>query len=276
MAVVSVIVPSHHCKHAAQTVEGLFNKTTGEIDGTNIIGYIYLITNKKNNKKYVGQTTVTIENRWRGHVDASKKSPYPICKAIRKYGKNSFTIKKINEASTLEELNLLEPFYIDAYNSLVPNGYNLRLGGNNSLHHSDTKKKMSELKKGQPAWNKGIEHPEETKKKISDAKKGKPSPRKGIKLSDETKEKISKANKGKPGPTKGKKASVETREKISKARLGKGHPHTKEFREQMKGNTFGRVNKGVPKTEETKKKMKEAALKREQRKRDQKFAENLI
>ncbi|QJX73984.1 GIY-YIG catalytic domain-containing protein [Faustovirus] len=33
------------------------------------MGFIYLITNKLNGRQYVGQTTRTIEERWKEHLD---------------------------------------------------------------------------------------------------------------------------------------------------------------------------------------------------------------
>ena len=54
----------------------------------------------------------------------------------------------------------------------------------------------------------------ETKKKMSDAKKGKPR-------SAETRKKLSEAHKGKPSPTKGKHFSEETKNKLSEAHKGK-------------------------------------------------------
>jgi len=52
-------------------------------------GMVYLITNEVNGKHYVGQTTRTVEQRFKEHME----SPYPIGKAIRKYGAENFTIK---------------------------------------------------------------------------------------------------------------------------------------------------------------------------------------
>jgi hypothetical protein len=75
----------------------------------------------------------------------------------------------------------MEIKYIEQYNSLVPNGYNLRLGGNSGRHNAETKQKISDtLKKNyanglvHPRHQLGIPHSEITKKKISEANKGKP------------------------------------------------------------------------------------------------------
>ena len=47
-------------------------------------------------------------------------------------------------ADSQEELDLLEEKYIAEYNSLAPNGYNLRTGGNNSIPGLASRKNMSE------------------------------------------------------------------------------------------------------------------------------------
>ena len=50
------------------------------------MGYIYLIENDINNKKYIGLTTQTIEQRWNQHLRASKYKNYKLYYAMRKYG----------------------------------------------------------------------------------------------------------------------------------------------------------------------------------------------
>ena len=52
-----------------------------------IYGVVYLILNMLNGKKYVGQTTKTVEERFRQHKRCKKGL---IGKAIRKYGKEKF------------------------------------------------------------------------------------------------------------------------------------------------------------------------------------------
>ena len=69
--------------------------------------------------------------------------------------------------------------------------------------------------KGRIPWNKGKHHSDETRKKMSEAKKGK---LKGIKLTDDHRRKISEAKKG-------KHLSDETRKKMSEAMKGKHHSY---------------------------------------------------
>lgn len=94
---------------------------------------IYKITNKINNKIYIGQS-INISERWRAHrsrpfqVNASQYDS-PLYRAIRKYGLGNFTFEVIEECNE-EELNLKEQFYIQKYKSYETNhGYNLTMGG---------------------------------------------------------------------------------------------------------------------------------------------------
>jgi hypothetical protein len=89
--------------------------------------------------------------------------------------------------------------------------------GNNTLfgfkHNEESKKKMSESRKRQKAWNKGITASIELKKKLSQSHIGHP-------VSDETKEKIRKALIGNKH-TQGFKHSNESKMKISNSNKGK-------------------------------------------------------
>lgn len=224
----SISIPSRDEKFLPQTVDDT------------PIGLIYLITNKANGKQYIGQTTRTIEKRWAEHLyDAKRGIAYPICHAIRKYGADGFFVEEIAKAASLEQLNTLEPFYIECCNTLKPNGYNLASGGKNHLVHPDTRAKISSANKGNQ-YCKGRILSDETKAKISAANKGRSSHRKGIKLSDETKAKISASKKGQIPWSKGKPMSAETRSKLSAAKMGKkGTPHTDDFKKKLGERSIG-------------------------------------
>lgn len=92
------------------------------------MGYIYLIENDINNKKYIGLTTQTIEQRWKQHLRASKYKNYKLYYAMRKYGVEHFYIKEIDKAEDIEELKELEKYWIKYYNTYY-NGYNQTFGG---------------------------------------------------------------------------------------------------------------------------------------------------
>lgn len=101
------------------------------------IGYIYKITNLINNKCYIGQTTKTIEERYRHHIVDSKRTDrysykYPLYSAMRKYGYENFKLEKI-ETCNISELNEREIYWIDYYDT-YKNGYNQTLGGDGTRY----------------------------------------------------------------------------------------------------------------------------------------------
>ncbi len=176
---------------------------------------LYKITNLIDGKYYIGQTSIKGFNYRMTAHKKRKDRPSLIHNAIQKYGEENFTF---------ERLAILEDWMIDeaeqkaiiVFNSLKPNGYNLETGGNiNKYHHPDTKKKMSELKKGKPSWCKGVPMKEGTKQKLREANKGKEPPNKGKKMSEEQKKILSEIKKGKPSSMKGREMSEESRKKMS-------------------------------------------------------------
>ena len=126
-----------------------------------MFGYIYKTTNKVNNKIYVGKkiSDVFIGEKYLGSGKYLKS-------AVKKYGRNSFTVEMIDTAESNEELNEKEIYWIEKLNCrdhLV--GYNISVGGDGVS--------------GIPAWNKGLVKEtddrllvsEETRKKHSESLK---------------------------------------------------------------------------------------------------------
>ncbi len=113
-------------------------------DPSSIVGHIYLITNTATSKVYVGQTLshrknhgkyrpFGYEGRFKDHVseaicNTKKKQCTYLNNAIRYYGKDAFTVSLLHTC-LLNELDTAEQTYIERYNSLYPNGYNLTRGG---------------------------------------------------------------------------------------------------------------------------------------------------
>lgn len=148
--------------------------------------WIYKITNLINNKVYIGQTRRSVEDRWRDHCTLTKSKHKSLIRlAIAKYGQNSFKIEIIDTCSSLDELNTKESLYIQQYDCLSPNGYNLDSGGKAYNVHPDSKKKMSLAKIG-----KSSVHTIESRIKLSKSKTG-------IKFSDNHKAALSKVRKDK-------------------------------------------------------------------------------
>jgi len=184
---------------------------------------IYLITNTKNNKKYVGQTLCSIEKRWQEHIYNSrgsrKRERYPLYAAIRKYGSDSFIASVLDTAQSQDELNQKEIEYIKQFRTTEKDfGYNRHEGGNRPPQHTTA----SRLKAAQS--NRGQKRSEECKKRMSDAQKGNKNFF-GHRHSDETKRKMSTIHKERcrihGGSRLGLKSSPEHIEKNRIAHIGK-------------------------------------------------------
>lgn len=199
-------------------------------------GYIYKITNKINGKVYIGQT-INLNDRWKHYRNLHCKSQPKIYNALKKYGVDSFLFTVIDDAQDIETLNFLEEIYIACFDS-IETGYNSRPGGLNTIPTNETKRKMSQARKGKHLSD-------ETKRKISLSRVGRF-------LSPEHKQKISEAQTG----IKKKPCSEETKQKISRSHLG--------IHSGNKNPMYGRDRKGTKngmfghhQSEETKRRISE-------------------
>jgi len=163
--------------------------------------FIYLLTNKKNGKQYVGrnsrfETLEDLKNRYEKEMKGRRRK---INQAMIEFGIDNFKFEIVEKPSSFEALVEAEKRWASKLNSYWPNGYNIgKCGmGWGWLNPEKTKKKISRSLKGKPL---SAEH----RKKISKLFKGKP-------LSDEHKEKIRQAHLG-------KKKSKEMRMKLSLSR----------------------------------------------------------
>lgn len=138
-----------------------------------IIYTIYLITNKINNKKYVGQTRLKPSIRFRKHINGSGCL---VSKAIDKYGKENFKFEVIYQTLNIDQIDFLECHFIREHNSLSHSGgigYNIEYGGNYCKNVSEeTRKKLSILGMGEKNSMFGKFHSEETKRNISASRLG--------------------------------------------------------------------------------------------------------
>lgn len=97
--------------------------------------FIYKITNKINNKVYIGKTIKTVESRWKQHcLDCKKErnSNRPLYRAMRKYGIENFNIEPIEECSK-EVLSEREMYWIKHFDT-YKNGYNATTGGDGTQY----------------------------------------------------------------------------------------------------------------------------------------------
>jgi group I intron endonuclease len=217
---------------------------------------IYLIFCLANQRVYIGQSA-SIKKRLAVHQNKLRNNTHhnpSLQNAYNKYGVDMFVFRPCEypEDTSVENLTAREQYWIEQFDSMNPRrGFNLKEAGPTGKHNEETRKRLSEVgrgnqnakgsirseenkakqsasRKGRPAPNKGVPmseeqkqkmvgrtHTEEAKKKMSESKKGKPSPKKGIPCSEEARKNMSEARKGKPSNKKGVPCSEETKRKIS-------------------------------------------------------------
>lgn len=92
--------------------------------------YCYKITCNSNGKVYVGITGGSIEKRFSQHTRAARKKPVlALHRAIAKHGVENFTVEKLAEFSDADSAKLFEVEAIATLNTMLPNGYNMTIGG---------------------------------------------------------------------------------------------------------------------------------------------------
>ncbi len=243
--------------------------------------YVYVTTNINNKKQYIGDHSADdLNDDYLGSGDIIKY-------AIKKYGKENFKREILEQFDTKKEAFDAQEKYINKFNTLKPNGYNISPKGGLNVKEcfsEESIKKMKKNRSGIPSWCKGLtKEKDERVNKLSKKLKGK-------KKSKEHAKKIAESLKGKSAWNRGKKniysnetlikmsnsASIRTGEK--NAFFGKHHTeetkiilrekskinnagekngmsgkhHTKEAKEKI-----GKVHKGKKLSDETKKKLKE-------------------
>jgi hypothetical protein len=102
-----------------------------------MLGELYIIKNRINNKSYIGKTYRNINRRFAEHVLDSTKYNRPLSKAIRKYGAKNFEITSLGTYPQ-DILEIKEQEAIREYNTYHL-GYNATLGGDGKryLKYSD-------------------------------------------------------------------------------------------------------------------------------------------
>lgn len=93
-------------------------------------GKIYKYTNLINGKIYIGQTKQTLEQRDYKHQTQLNDNTY-FHRAMKKYGRDNFSLELIEDHIPFNQLNEKEKFYIDFFESFYTTGkgYNLTQGG---------------------------------------------------------------------------------------------------------------------------------------------------
>ena len=163
---------------------------------------VYVHVNKANNKKYVGITSQTTSQRWRGGGSGYKNNKY-FWNAIQKYGWDNFEHYVLFCGLDLQTASDIEQKLISEYKSNERLfGYNNSVGGE------------------KPALGHTMKHTEETKRKMSLSQKGR-------RHSKASREKMSKAQQG--------------RKAWDKGCFGKDSPHVKLiYKTDLQGNILAK------------------------------------
>lgn len=109
-------------------------------------GFIYKITNKVNDKVYVGQTRYTVESRWRQHLKNYniEHRQQPLYMAFAKHGVENFSISPIEQVD-ISKLDEREIYWIAYYDSFK-HGYNATIGGKGGAVNYWTDDKYDEIR----------------------------------------------------------------------------------------------------------------------------------
>lgn len=110
--------------------------------------FVYQISSSMTNKSYVGLTKHAVEVRFAQHVrSAAAGGDTALCKAIRKYGPETFKVSAIDIAESSKQLAYKESFWIKELGTFAPNGYNLTTGGEHTTFALEVRDTMSKAAK---------------------------------------------------------------------------------------------------------------------------------
>ena len=127
---------------------------------------VYKITNKVNQKIYIGYTKFTAEERWKDHVGNRNVKNYHLSCAIRKYGADSFSVETLWQSDSSKAAKDTERLLIAEYKSHLRDvGYNLTMGGEGESKTPEVRERIAETNRGQ-------KRSAETLQKMSEAGKG--------------------------------------------------------------------------------------------------------
>ena len=133
------------------------------------MGYIYKIINIKNQKIYIGQTTKQrstdrfSQHKYLAFHPQQEKSISYLHRAMKSDGIDNFKFEIIEQVNNLL-LDEREKYWIKQYNSLIPNGYNLTIGGQGTPGFSRPQSQEERNKKGNSVKKYYQNHPQAREK----------------------------------------------------------------------------------------------------------------
>lgn len=196
--------------------------------------FIYGLVDPTNNQlRYVGKS-VNPKNRFRKHLQESKKKVTYKDRWVNKLLENNIKPELlIIDVVDINDWVFWEQHYIEYFKKIGCKLTNATKGGDNPPIKTGKKRTKEEIEKIRKS-NLGKKRSEETKKKISMSKKGKPIEHlnNGKERSLSHRINLSLSLRGRESPNKGKKYSKEHSEKLSRA-------HTKQKKEIIQMNIDG-------------------------------------
>ena len=215
--------------------EIVLNKRYFELKPTGLpkLAGVYEIRNVETNLIYIGSGT-DMRRRQKDHISVLKRGIHRnlyLQNAFNKYGFDAFVFSVVEIVENKNVLREQEQYWINITECYKKDkGYNLNPIVDSPLgckRSDETKRRVSESKKGKKNPFYGKTHNNETKQMISElnsdsgnpmyGKRGKDSPNYGKSLTAEHKLKISESNRG-------KQLSEEHKRKLSQGKLGINHP----------------------------------------------------
>lgn len=167
------------------------------------MGYVYCIINTQNSMKYVGcSKNDPKKDRIQRHL--SDRSGNRLVKAaLQEFGRDAFTYKILETDVSADDVLDLEAFYIQKFNCVSPNGYNLTTGGKHPRYSGESRRRMAQALQGKKRGPQSDKH----RQKLSNSNKGK-------KRSVETRRNLSLSHQGQIPWNKGKKHTEESIRKM--------------------------------------------------------------
>jgi len=194
---------------------------------------VYHVTNLLNGKVYIGQTSKTIQARFKEHLSVAKTQPseWHFAKALRKYDETAWQIKAIDFAFSSQEACEKESHWVSHYGTITT-GYNSTLGGEGASGYKWTKEQRQRA--SDTAYERTPEHRDAQRAVLSKSQDkilqtrqtdeyrlaqrernlGAKNPQYGKHLSDERKAHMSSMNTGEKNPFYGQKHTEETKAKM--------------------------------------------------------------
>lgn len=134
---------------------------------------VYIHTNKKSGKSYIGITCAGVRNRMYAHESCARLgSQKPFHRALRKFGPEGFETRVLASCFGLEAANEFEILLIGEFGTFGPGGYNATRGGDGVRGLSPTKARREQISK----QFRELPRTEDHRRRISEALSGQPRP----------------------------------------------------------------------------------------------------